>query len=272
MWHSGELSLAYLTVDGATPLEQIEAAAVADFQMAGLRILPPSHLSQSGCAVGNADLTRKVRNACLQSGVKLLDAEVASLTGSISADDIAAIVATAAELEFRFVQTVIDDNDLSRAADNLAQLAEVAAQADLGIALEFMVFRPLQNLESALTLVDHCDADNVGILIDALHLARSGGSPKMVAAIPAGKIALAQLCDAPLASPAFDDLAAEARNGRMHPGAGELWLHELLDALPDGLPISIEVPLSGSAKRSFVDLAQQSKLALTQFLASRSSA
>jgi sugar phosphate isomerase/epimerase len=269
MWHSGELSLAYLTVDGASPLEHIEAAAAAGFPAAGLRILPPVHLSRAGCVVGNPDLIRSVRTTCRQRGIRLLDAEVASLTASITADDIKAIVAAAAELQFRFVQTVIDDEDMSRAAANLAQLAEAAGRCGVGVALEFMAFRPLQNLESALSLIDRCGADNVGVLIDALHLARSGGSPETVAVIPAGRIAMAQLCDAPLASPAFDDLAAEARNERLYPGEGQLWLNELLDVLPDGLPISIEVPHSRFDSVPFVARAMNSKSALDGFLDAR---
>ena len=145
-----------------------------------------------------------------------------------------------------------------------------AEEAGIRVALEFMAFRPLQDLESALALIDRCGADNVGVLIDALHLARSGGSPETVADIPAGRIAMAQLCDAPLAPPAFDELAAEARNGRLHPGEGELRLDELLDVLPDGLPISVEVPHFGDAGRSFVERAQDSKIAVERFLDARS--
>lgn len=270
MWHSGELSLAYLTVDGASPLEHIEAAVAADFPSAGLRILPPTHLSRTGCVVGNPSLAQIVHRACQDSGIRLLDAEVASLTASITADDIAAIAATAGELGFRFVQAVVDDEDMDRAASNLARLAAAAENAGIGVALEFMAFRPLRDLESALCLIENCGADNVGILVDVLHLARSGGSPDMLADIPAGKIAMAQLCDAPLAPPAFGDLAAEARNGRLHPGEGELWLDELLDVLPDGLPISIEVPHSRSAGLSIIERAQNSRHALVQFLDARS--
>jgi len=270
MWHKGELSLAYLTVDGASAVEHVEAAAAAGYPAAGLRILPPVHLPASGSVVGNSKETRRVRNACDNLGVRPLDAEVASLTSTITGDDIAAIVSTAAELGFRFVQTVIDDTDLTRASESLAMLAEIAQNADIGIALEFMAFRPLANLESAVSLIDRSGSDNVGVLIDALHLARSGGSPAMVAAIPVAQIAMAQLCDAPKEAPVFDDLATEARSGRLHPGEGALWLNELLDVLPDGLPISVEVPHPSFADKIFVERAQRSMRALTLFLDDRS--
>ena len=51
-----------------------------------------------------------------------------------------------------------------------------------------------------------------------------------------------QLCDAPAQAP--DDLVAEARTRRLLPGAGELDLAALLDALPAGLAYGVEVPLA----------------------------
>ena len=87
MWRSGELSLAYLTVDGASPVEHIEAAAAADYAAAGVRILPPVHLSATGSVVGNPDLTRRVSDTCSRFDVQLLDAEVASLSRESDADD-----------------------------------------------------------------------------------------------------------------------------------------------------------------------------------------
>ena len=270
MWRSGELSLAYLTVDGASPVEHVEAAAAAGFPAAGVRILPPVHLSATGSVVGNPNLTRRVSDACDHFSVRLLDAEVASLTPTTTRDDIAAVVDTAAVLGFRFVQAVIDDDDMLRAANNLARLAEAAGNVDINVALEFMAFRPLADLESALSLIDHSGADNVGVLIDALHLARSGGTPEKVAEIPVGKIAMAQLCDAPIATPILTELANEARCGRLHPGDGGLWLNELLDVLPDGLPISIEVPNSLDAGKTHIERAQISMNALALFLDDRS--
>lgn len=269
MWTTGELSLAYLTVDGASAVEHVEAAAAAGFPAAGLRILPPVHLSSSESVVGNAQEIRRVRDACISLGVRPLDAEVASLTAMLSRDDVAAIVATAAELEFRFVQTVIEDADLMRASEKLAMLAEESRNAGLGIALEFMAFRPLTNLETALSLIDRSGADNVGVLIDALHLARSGGSPAMVAGIPAGQIAMVQLCDGPMESPGIDELATEARTRRLHPGEGALWLNELLDALPDCLPIGLEVPHPSFVGTPYIERARQSMRAMTQFMDER---
>jgi sugar phosphate isomerase/epimerase len=59
-----------------------------------------------------------------------------------------------------------------------------------------------------------------------------------------------QLCDAPREAPPLDGLAHEARNERLMPGEGGLALEDLLDALPDNVAISVEVPRSSDVGRS----------------------
>jgi sugar phosphate isomerase/epimerase len=58
----------------------------------------------------------------------------------------------------------------------------------------------------------------------------------------------AQLCDARPERPVGDDaIIREARSGRLPPGKGALPLCDLLDALPDGVALSVEVPLADGA-------------------------
>lgn len=257
MWRQGILSLAYLTVDGADPLQHIEAAAQAGYHAAGLRILPPRHLADAPAVIGNAPLIRAIKRACAQTGISLLDAEVVSLAPNSTRAGLQAVVDVAAELDFSFIQTVVEDPDLHRAADRLAELAELAAAARIGIALEFMKFRALGDLPLAMRLIERAGRPNVQVLIDALHLMRSGGSPEQVAALAPEGIALAQLCDAPADAPAEDLVAHEARNARLLPGDGALPLGAFLDALPDGLPLSIEVPNAAHASHGYLDRARQ---------------
>jgi sugar phosphate isomerase/epimerase len=257
MWRQGTLSLAYLTVEGADPLQHIEAAAEAGYHSAGLRILPPRHLADAPAVVGNAPLIRAIKHACVQTGISLLDAEVVSLAEDSTRAQLQAVVDVAAELDFAFIQTVVEDPDLHRAADRLAELAELAADAQIGVALEFMRFRALRDLQLAMRVIERAGRPNVRVLIDALHLMRSGGSPQQVAALAPEVIALAQLCDAPADAPPDDLVAHEARNARLLPGDGALPLSAFLDALPDGLPLSIEVPNAALASRGYLERARQ---------------
>lgn len=269
MWRKGPLSLAYLTVNGADPLQHIQAAAAAGYQAAGLRILPPLHLRDMPAVVGNAPLIRYIKQTCAQTGISLLDAEVASLTATTSRDELAAMVDTAAELGFKFIQTVSEDPDEARASDQLGALADLADDAGLRVALEFMRFRDVATLQQALRLIEITGRDNVGVLVDVLHLTRSGGSAADVALIPPKLIALAQLCDAPTLAPGLDGLPAEARNARLHPGAGELPLGDFLDALPTKLPLSVEVPNAAYESWSYLERARRAMAATSQLLTAR---
>jgi sugar phosphate isomerase/epimerase len=105
------------------------------------------------------------------------------------------------------------------------------------------------------------------VLVDALHLSRSGGGPADVAAVPAERIAYVQLCDAPAKAPPFDRLVHEARNERLHAGEGALWLDALLDALPDDIAISVEVPRSIDAGKSVAERARLAGDAARKYLA-----
>ena len=120
VWRSGPLSLAYLTVDGASPVEHVEAASAAGFAAAGLRIQSPSHLPGAQNAVGNAALVRDIRRALAATGVRAMDAEVATLSAGIEPQAYRPLVETAAELGFQLIQVVCEDPDLDRATDRLA--------------------------------------------------------------------------------------------------------------------------------------------------------
>jgi len=244
------LSLAYLTVDGAAPIDHIEAAAAGGFDAAGLRIVPPSHLAIDYGVIGNRECIREINRARERTGVKVFDIEVFTLNADTDVARFLPAFETSAEIGAAFVQVVSEDPDARRAADRFAALCDAAARFGLRVSLEFMRFRHLQTIEAALGLVSTAGRSNGGVLVDALHLARSGGTPAAVAALPPERIAYMQLCDAPAKAPPLEDLAHESRNRRLPAGDGELPLDELFDALPDDIPISVEVPRSIDAGRT----------------------
>ena len=142
------------------------------------------------------------------------------------------------------------DADRSRTAERFATLAAHSATAQgPRIAVEFMVFSEVPTLGAALDVVAQTGSDTVGILVDALHLSRSGGTPAEVAGVDPALLPYLQLCDAP-ADAAHDDLLHEARHLRLLPGDGALPLAALLDAAPDDAPLSLEV-LSDDLKQRF---------------------
>lgn len=132
-------------------------------------------------------------------------------------------------------------------AESLAAVCDVAATYGLGVDIEFMGWRRVDSLGEAIRVLEAAQVRNGGVLIDALHLARTGGSPADLKAVSPGLIRSVQICDAPAAGPCDEaGVIREARSGRLPPGEGELPLPELVAALPAEAAISVEVPVESA--------------------------
>jgi sugar phosphate isomerase/epimerase len=160
-----------------------------------------------------------------------------------------------------------NDPDEARLTDCFARLCEEAARFDLRVNLEFAAFTRAPSIQAAQRIVDRAGQANGGILIDALHLARSGGTPADIRRIDPRRLAYSQLCDARGPRPATDDaLRREARLDRHYPGTGDLPLTEILDALPAGLPIGVEAPCVEDAALPVLERARRCGEATRRFL------
>ena len=81
-----------------------------------------------------------------------------------------------------------------------------------------------------------------GVIVDALHLRRSGGSAADLLGMSADELPLRAILRRTRPGPATRRLRAEARGDRLYPGDGALDLRALLGAVPNALPISVEAP------------------------------
>lgn len=261
------LSLAYLTVQGCPPVEHVGAAAAAGYDAAGLRLIAPHGLELAHPIVGDKALIRQIRSVAADLGVSFLDGEVFTLLPQTDVEAWQPVIETAAEFGMPLMQIASEDPERSRAADNLGRIADVAARHGIKMAIEFMRWRSAATIEDAAELAKASGASNVGILLDTLHLSRSGGSPASVAALPGELMLYLQLCDAPAGQPASDaDCIAEARGARLLPGEGDLWLKELMAQLPCDIWISVETPHGSVAGLSFGAKAQRGMDATRRFL------
>jgi sugar phosphate isomerase/epimerase len=261
------LTLSYLTVDGAEPLEHIEAAAAAGLDGADVRILAPTHLPIRRRVVGNRGLVQEMLRVCERTGMRILNVESIALRPGIKVESFLPALTTAAELGASNVLTLIEDLGPAAAEDRFAELAELARPFELRLALEFMPVRAVNSLADAMSLVDSVGYDAAGVVIDALHLHWTGGTVADVAALPPGAIAFVQICDAAGALPPSDQQLEVARQGRLYPGLGDLPLADLIAALPADTPLSIETPYRAHAKRSVTERARLAGTAARHFLA-----
>ncbi|MGE7468530.1 sugar phosphate isomerase/epimerase family protein [Bosea sp. NPDC003192] len=260
------LSLAYLTVFGCPPIEHVQAAAAAGYDAAGLRLIAPHGLELAHPIVGDKALIRQIKTVAADLGVSFLDGEVFTLLPHTDVEAWLPVIETAAEFGMPIMQIASEDPENARAADNLGRIADAAARHGIKMAIEFMRWRSAATIEGAAELARASGRGNVGILLDTLHLSRSGGSPASVATL-ADLVLYLQLCDAPAVQPATDgDCIAEARGARLLPGEGDLWLKELMAELPRDIWISVETPHASVAGLSFPAKAQRGMDATRRFL------
>jgi sugar phosphate isomerase/epimerase len=243
-----EISLAALSLLRLPPPEVVRIAADSGFDSVGLRLagVPGSVDHQM---LGNSATRRATAAALKQSGLRVLDVEIVRLLPRHEDQPPhEAIVEAAVELGARYIDVITYDPDAGRAADALAALCDQSGQAGLGCVLEFMGFTEAKTMAMAREIVGRAASPNAGILVDMLHLFRTGGSAASLVGVPPERLPFAQLCDARHSGTEPDPVRAraEAVADREIPGDGLLPLRDVVGALPPGIPLSVEVPHVGA--------------------------
>lgn len=152
-----------------------------------------------------------------------------------------------ADLGVKQINSVSFEPDFQRNVDQFGRLAEAAAAFGIETLIEFVPIFAVADLATAQAIVREIDRPDCGLMIDTMHLGRTGVAPGELAAIPAAQVGYIQLCDVPI-TPAIADYMDEAMHQRLAPGDGELPLLEMLSALPRDRIVSLEVPLRSEAE------------------------
>jgi sugar phosphate isomerase/epimerase len=236
------LSLAHFTVIDADPIRLIDAAAAAGFDTVGLRIVPPVAADRVVDVVGDPGLQRGIKERLSATGLRILDVEAIWLVPETDVGALEPALDTAVALGAGNVLVCGHDLDRARLCENLDRLCQASNQRGLRVMLEFLPYTYVRSLREAHDLVAKLAPANAGVLVDALHLSRSGGSPADIARYNPSLFPYYHLCDAPAEPPPHDGLRAEARGERLYPGEGGLWLREFVAAFPPGTPAAIEAP------------------------------
>jgi sugar phosphate isomerase/epimerase len=241
------LGIAHFTCIGLAPVEFARLAARVGYRRIGLR-LHPAFPGAPTYAVPEGSLVSRELQAVLDGeGLAVYDIEFVVIDAFFEGSTLEKTLADAAALGARRLSVCGDDPDRGRLVARFADLCERAARHDLAVDLECMAWRQVATVSDAVSVVEAAGRPNAGVLVDALHLTRGGGTPETVRNIDHALIRHAQLCDAGAVRPdTLEELIAEARGGRLLPGEGALPLRALLAALPDDAALSVEVPMRGS--------------------------
>ncbi|SPM36809.1 Sugar phosphate isomerase/epimerase [Mycobacterium rhizamassiliense] len=238
-----ELAIGFLNGFGLPPVEFVNLTADLGCRYMSIVVqgAPLIALDYRPYSLKDEPLRREVLAALRDRGVQislgdgflvLPDAEM----GAFNAD-----LDVLAELGVPRINVVSLDPDLSRTFDQFAALTELAAQRNIETDVEPVPGLTVGDLSTALAAREHVGRPEFRLLIDTMHLVRSGSGPADLAAVDPEHIGYAQLNDTTL-RPRLDNYMEEAMFERMVPGEGELPLPELLSVLPADVVIEIEVP------------------------------
>jgi sugar phosphate isomerase/epimerase len=191
-----------------------------------------------------------VRQAIRDHPVAVHDLEVAKLDPATEPADLLPLLRTAAELGARSVVTQLPDADVDRRTRRFGELCDLAGPLGLRCEIEFLPWTATAGLAEAAAVMAATGRSNGGILVDLIHLHRSGGTVERLRELPASWFRLLHLNDAPAQAPADDaGLVRAARHERLLPGDGAIDIAGVLAALPDDLTIAVEVPNDEGVRR-----------------------
>ncbi len=249
---SNPIALASGVLPEFGPLAIIEAARTAKFDMVGLWV---------ELADWTAATMRDVRAALAATGLPLIDVEVVWIKPDSSLDDHKRTLDIGAELGAKNLLCVSSDPDMAATAAKLGALCRHAEASGVRVALEFGIFTAVKSLAQARAIIDMVNHPLAAILIDPIHVDRSGTTVADIAALPPHLLPYAQFCDAPAERPDpadFNAVITDAIDLRRQCGEGGLPLAALFAALPPGIPLSIELR-SKALREAFPDAGARAK-------------
>ena len=236
------ICVSHLTALDAPPESFLEGAAAAGFGGVGLRILPPRHAPAQWPVVGDRRRVAALRRQADGLGIRIWEAESFGIDSDTEVASMYPALEVAAELGAAWIVSGGIAADEGNLVAGYAELAEAARGFGLGMVIEFMPTRPMRTLQDALRVLGKVAHPNARLLIDLLHLDRSGGTPADVAGLDPASIGYIHICDAPAAQPEPARLTEESRSGRLYPGEGALPVAQIMALLPSDMPVSLEAP------------------------------
>lgn len=238
-----QYSIAHLTALGCTPPELTYIAARTGYDFVSLR---PIYMGLPGEPnyelATNKQMLRDTKAALADTGIKLLDIELARIYDGLDPKRYLPAFEIAAELGGRHVLSSIWTNDRNFAIERFAEVCDLAKPFGLTIELEFVPIASVQNLAGTLDVLNTAKRQNAGLMIDTHHFHRSGDKVEDLDKVPREWFRYFHLCDAPGEIPTSKvEMTRILREERSYIGEGGIDVASIVNRIPE-IPYSIELP------------------------------
>ena len=238
-----EYSLAQLTAINASPPELARIAAKTGYDYFSMRQIylglpeePDFDLAK------NKPLMQETKSVMAETGIRLLDVELARVVDGVDPATYEPAFATCAELGGKRVLSSIWTDDETVQLESFSRICDLAFQYGLTVELEYVPIAAVRNLAGVLNILEQVNRPNAGILIDIHHFHRAGDTIEELSKVPRELFRMVHLCDAPVEIPKdFDEMRRIMRDARDYPGEGGIDIKSILSAIPF-VPYSIELP------------------------------
>jgi sugar phosphate isomerase/epimerase len=238
-----KLSLDSLTVTDTEPAELIRAAKGAGFDQVSLWVQPPPFFPLQLVTPSNA---KACMSALEETGIGVGALEVFVLSSAEAIQSYRPAFELGARLGGKTASSInVGNADPVKVGELFAQFAELAREYGLGATHEPLAMFETKTLTQARDIVG-CARLDAGIVVDAFHVVRAGGTVADVQALDPRLIWHVQLCDGAALSQV--GMSYEASFERLYPGDGEFPLVELFRDAPTDVSWGIEAPSVRRAK------------------------
>jgi len=236
-------SLAQLTVLNTSPVEISSMAAECGYDFVSMRQIymglpgePDYDLSK------NRALMKETKQIFADTGIKLLDIELARVFDNMDAKKYEPAMETAAELGGKHVISSIWTPEREYYIERFAEICDLAKQYGLTVDLEYVPIASVKTLAGAVDVLRTVDRSNAGIMVDVHHFHRAQDHVSELAKLPAEWFHFGHLCDAPGEIPSDrDEMTRILREERSYVGEGGIDVAAIMNAMP-AMPYSIELP------------------------------
>ena len=257
------LTLASLMAMHYAPPQMLQLAADTGCSAVAVRVLSTVPGAVAYRLMDEPALLRETLATMVGTGVKALDLELIRIGTQFNARDYEALAEVGAKLGAKHVLVIGDDPVEARLIEGFAAICDLLRPYGLTAELEFMPWAPCKDLASANRVLAAAARPNAGILVDALHFARSGSTIEQLDATPREWLHYAQMCDGAVPGPStFEGMIHDARCERLLPGEGGIDLRGLFAHLPQDIPVCIEIPSETRAPvMGYLEWARRAKAA-----------